>query len=202
MINCNYRLLTISPFFRYKANKMPTASWLALYILDNVAVTPHLQLSPQLCTKYILQFIWNCFEIIKPSHRLFFSYLLVFLKKSVAELFQTGHYCICMCIYHIAKKKRKSKAPTCSGLQLDSVWKNHPGQNSIETRSDSSRETQTRCNKNLACVKQPIPEISGANPDCIAFKISDDSITVPVTINTSTTSLLTMWQVQTLYTCD
>lgn len=157
-------------------------------------------LNLQIWTNYILHYIWNCFKITKPSHRLYNSCLLVFLKKSVAELCQTELEMHILCI--LPRRKDKGKALWWTSYLLRpppyTVWEHHPGQSSIETWPGSSREITTRCDKNLAYVREQITEISGVNPDCIILEINleinDSFIIVPETIETSTTSLFVMWQ--------
>lgn len=104
---------------------------------------------------------------------------------------------------YLAEKKSlsdRSLLPALAFSLIWAAWKDQPVRSSIETWSALSRVIQTRYDKNLAWVREQIPEISGINPDCMAFEINN-SRAVPVTINASTTFLL-MCQVQALYTCN
>lgn len=87
-------------------------------------------------------------------------------------------------------QKEKEKARLCDGCLLTSlalsliqtVWEDHLGQSSIEAWPTLPRVIKTRCNKNLAWVRERISEICGTNPDCTALEINS-SLTVPVAIS-------------------
>lgn len=164
------------------------------YYVESVNLTPDLY-------RYILQYNWNCFTITKLRHRLFISYLLVVLQKSVAEICQTRH--CCMCILPRGKDKVKDLGPqTCFDFQLATDWVEKSPRPKKCSLAYSEREKKTGCNRKQARVREWILRLSEVNPDCIALEISSNTLIVPMAINTSTPSLLTMCQAQALDTCN
>lgn len=102
--------------------------------------------------------------------------LLSFIRQGIA---------VCVSCQEEKEKVRlcdRCLLPAVALSLIQTVWKDHPGQSSIETWPALSTVIKTRCNKNLAWVRKWIPDISGINPDCIALEINS-SLTVPVTRN-------------------
>lgn len=156
-----------APFLDLRQREMQTASWLALYVLDNLALMLNLQTVTLGLSRRYTQFIWDCFKITN-----------VFLKKSVAGFCQG--VAICM-----SCQKQKEKVRLCDvcllpalALSLIQSGKIHPGQSRIKAGPALPKVIKTKFNKNLAWLRELIPDISGINPDCIALEINS-SLIVP-----------------------
>lgn len=163
------------------------------YYVECVNLTPDLYW-------YILQSNWNCFTITKLRHRLFIYYLLAFLQKSIAEICQTRH--CCTYILPRGKDKIKNLGPqTCFDFQLATDWVEKSPRPRKYSLAYSEREKKTWCSRKQAWVREGILRLSKVNPDYIALEISSNTLIVPMAINTSTPSLLTVCQAQALDTC-